>query len=501
MAARENQGYLIAVIILVLLSLVLALVAFLGVQKAYEQADAAESLENKLTVSRLIADAEALKGEALKSIIGDLGVSASELPKTRNDIQQLSTNSALTEADRNILDNILKEVTAAQEIYKSETNGSIRDVGDGEVSVATLRTRIEELTTLVDKQRTDNKTQVDLAKEAERDAAAKITVAQEAKTLAEKARDDAIENLEAEKQASLEKQQRLTKEVEAGSKAITDLTAKSNEAAQAAKVVEQQLENEVASLEVANVDLKTRLNKLTNEVFDHADGQVIRVAPELDTVFIDIGRADGLTNNRTFSVYDQAVTNFETATAKASIEVVRVDTFRAEARITSENPVDPILKFDHILTPTWDPGFALKIALGGRFDLDGDRYDDTEKLIRLIERNGGQVVVKHDEKGKVTGKISPEVRYLVRGNEPLVGNDDDDLDAGKILEALRTMEADAEQNTVQIIDLQKLLNRLGVSAQPKTKQLDFPPGGFKPRPARPTRDSGSSSRSSGLPTR
>ena len=36
MAARENQGYLIAVIVLVLLALILALVAFLGIQKAYE---------------------------------------------------------------------------------------------------------------------------------------------------------------------------------------------------------------------------------------------------------------------------------------------------------------------------------------------------------------------------------------------------------------------------------------------------------------------------------
>ena len=69
--------------------------------------------------------------------------------------------------------------------------------------------------------------------------------------------------------------------------------------------------------------------------------------------------------------------------------------------LSDENPVDPILKYDHILTPTWDPGFKLKIALAGRFDLDGDRFDDTEKLVRLIERNGGTVVAKHDEKGNV----------------------------------------------------------------------------------------------------
>ena len=57
MAARENQGYLIAIIVLVLLSLVLAVTAFLGIQKAYEKADSAASLDAKLQVSRKIAEA------------------------------------------------------------------------------------------------------------------------------------------------------------------------------------------------------------------------------------------------------------------------------------------------------------------------------------------------------------------------------------------------------------------------------------------------------------
>ena len=240
--------------------------------------------------------------------------------------------------------------------------------------------------------------------------------------------------------------------------------------------------NKAALLAVDNTNLKETLNKITNQSFDNADGQVVRVAAELDTVFIDIGRSVGLTNNRTFAVYDQSVINFKTATPKASIEVVQVGSFDAEARITDENPVDPILKGDHILNPVWDPGFSLKLALAGRFDLDGDRYDDTEKLIRIIERNGGTVVAKHDDKGNVTGKISPEVRYLVKGNEELI-NGDDDPNAGKILNALRNMEADAIKNTVQVIDLQKLLNQLGISAQPKTTQLDFPSDGFPKKPA------------------
>ena len=492
MAARENQGYLIAIIVLVLLSLVLAVTAFLGVQKAYEKADSAESLDAKLQVSRKIAEAGDLKGEALKSIIG-LGVAPAELPAIRSDLINLSTQLS-DPADRKIVEDIVEEVKTAEEIYKVEIGGTVADGGDGAVS-ATLRHRIDELTSLVDDTRKRFKLQVDLTEQAESDAAAKIKSAEESLASALKEKDEINEKLNKAKQDALINEQTLRKEVEASIAALDEVKRKSSEMTGQLQQSIDAAENQVALLEIEKANLKIRLNKLDGKVYDHADGQVVRVAGELNMVFIDIGRADGLQNNSTFAVYDQSVTNFETATAKASIEVVRVDTFRAEARIISENPVNPILKYDHILTPTWDPGFKLKIALAGRFDLDGDRYDDTEKLVRLIERNGGTVVARHDEKGNVTGEISPEVRYLVKGNEALIGSEDDP-DAGKILETLKSMEGEADRNTVQVIDLQKLLNRLGVGAQPKTQQLDFPPGGFKQRQPGAIRNTGSSTRDS-----
>ena len=492
MAARENQGYLIAVIILVLLSLVLALVAFLGVQKAYEQADVARASEAKLLRSSEIAKAESLKGEAYKAIIGGLGPAASELGRTINDLQQITTNQSLSADDKGLIDAIISEVRTAQEVYKNETQGNLTDAQDGDATLATLRSRITDLTSLVDRMRKDYTVQVRQTDEAARDAKEKIAQAQETLASTIKEMESLQQKLIEEKEASLVKENTLKEQVEESKKAISDVTRKSEEAAQIAAASIREAKNMVALLEVDNANLKATVNKLTTEVFDHPDGEVIRVASSARTVFIDLGRADGLTSNRTFSIYDQSVTNFETATSKGSIEVVKVGPFRSEARIVGESPVDPILRGDYILTPTWDPGFSLKIALAGRFDLDGDRYDDTEKLIRLIERNGGEVVARHDDKGNVTGKVTPEVRYLVKGNKALIGGEDDDPNAGKILDALREMEADAEKSTVQTIDLQKLLNRLGVSAQPKVQQLDFPPGGFVPR--QPGALQGSSSR-------
>ena len=482
MAARENQGYLIAVIILVLLTLVLALVAFLGVQKAYEQAEAAEASDGKLRVALEIAKAEGLKGEALKAVIGDLGPAPAEIDNTINDLQGLSGSSDLTAADKKIIEDILSEVRKAKEVYDLETGRNISD-GDDASKVATLLSRIADLTALVDRLRNNYITEGRRATEAADDAAAEIAAAKSALASVNEKLGALSKELDEAKSRALKDQDKFKAEVDMAAEKIADLTRTSQEAASIAAAAIRNANEQVEVLVVENSNLKKTLNELTTEVFERADGKVIHVAAGLRTVFIDIGRDDGLTSNQTFTVYDQSVTDFENATPKATVEVIRVQPFRSEARITKDETVNPILPGDHVLTATWDPGFTVKFALAGRFDLDGDRFDDTEKLIRMIERNGGEVVCSHDLQGNITGEISSDVRYLVKGNTGLIGGTEDDPDAGQILNAVEAMEGDADKNTVQVIDLQKLLNRMGVRAQPKTKQLDFPQGGFHRREA------------------
>jgi hypothetical protein len=480
MAARENQGYLIAVIILVLLSLVLALVAFLGVQGAYEQADTAKSFEQKAYVAQKQAEAESFKAEAYAAMIGSLGTAPAELAQAKQDLKQLTGDSRLSQAEKEPINRIIEDVSKAEEVFQIDTKGAVSVAAEGTDGEATLRSRIADLTALVDRLRKDLLIQRKQAEEADRKA--KVEIAQVNQTLESNNKElaDLQVKLQEEKEASLVKENTLKKEVEAEKKAFADLNRKTDEAAQKAAFDLRTANDKIAKLEVDNSNLKIRLNKYEKEYFDNADGQVIRVASALNTVFIDIGSADGLTLNRTFTIYDQAVTDFENAEPKGKIEVIRVGGFRSEAKITEQSVTDPILNGDHILTATWDPGFSVQIALAGRFDLDGDRYDDTEKLTRMIERNGGRVVVGHDSEGKINGKMTPGIRYLVKGNESIVG-DDDDPNAGAILSAIRTLEASAEQNTIQVITLQKLLNRMGVRNQPKTQKFDFPAGGFSPR--------------------
>ena len=181
-----------------------------------------------------------------------------------------------------------------------------------------------------------------------------------------------------------------------------------------------------------------------------------------------MGLVDGLTENRSFAIYDQSVTNFEKDKHKATIEVIRVMDNQSEARVTSEDPNNPILSGDYVLTATWDPGYSVPMALAGIFDLDKDGFDDLEKTKQLNVRNGGEVVAWHDEDGNIKGEINASVRYLVVGDAPELGPEAN----LNVVRAIATMKAEAAANTVQVIDLQKLLNLMGVRGKPKIESID-----------------------------
>ena len=184
--------------------------------------------------------------------------------------------------------------------------------------------------------------------------------------------------------------------------------------------------------------------------------------------------------NQTFSVFDSKITQFEKGQNKASIEVTAVTgPHQSEARITNENIIKPILAKDHIVTPTWDPGYQVPIALVGMFDLDGDRISDRELLIRQIENNGGTVVAYHSDEGTVTGKIDASTRYLVLGEAPEPGL----YSSGGINDAISTLKDQGKKYRVQEINTRKLLNWMGRHGRPIVEHLDHRVGDFQTRQA------------------
>ena len=152
--------------------------------------------------------------------------------------------------------------------------------------------------------------------------------------------------------------------------------------------------------------------------FEVADGRISWVNQN-GTVWINLGTADSLRRQVTFSVFDADLHDAAKASKKGSIEVTRLlGDHMAEARITNDDPTNPILTGDNIYSQIWHRGKKLHFALTGVIDIDGDGQSDMQLARDLIELNGGVVDAYLDDDGKVQGEITANTRYLVSGEAP-----------------------------------------------------------------------------------
>jgi cell shape-determining protein MreC len=468
MAARENQGYLIAVIVLVLLSLVLALAAFLGLSKMNEYADNKAAAEQNLAFTKELAKAQSIQSEILKAYIGDLGPSVAEVQTQIDSLNRIATSNSFDSGQKGQIQEIIDSVMSVKDLYDKDMLGNVGTAEAGQTPDFTWRSLVKNLSTVLATKHNDYFVQVEQARLAQQKADTEIASKQTQVDQMQSMVDTLKQDLEKEKQQAAENLRKLTESLEQGKRELQDVNARFDEFKLASSGEIDNLQNKVAQVEEQNTMLKDKINTYEREVFDSPDGQVVKVASSLGTVYLDLGREDGLTENRSFAIYDQSVTNFEKDRHKATVEVINVMDHQAEARVTSEDPTNPILTGDYVLTATWDPGYAVPIALAGKFDLDQDGYSDLDKLIQMISRNGGKVVAYHDDDGNVKGQMDSSVRYLVLGEAPSVGPDANP----NVVRAMEQLEAQAEANTIQVIDLQKLLNRMGVRGKPKLEKID-----------------------------
>jgi hypothetical protein len=460
-----------------LLSLVLALVAFLGTSKANEYADNKAAMESSLNAEQKLSQANSIRSEILKALIGGFGNSVAEVPTQIGQLKSLAASGGLEANQKAQIQAVLDDVELIKAAYDKDMLSNA-GTGDGEQAQDfTWRTLVENLSIVLAKKHGEYNTKVQQAMLAEQDAEAKIAAKQtEVDQMKNK-----VTTLEAdladEKKSAAEKQKNLEESLQQSVVQLRDANTSLEDYKATSQDQLASLQANVNQVSQQNELLKNKINIYEKEVFDIPDGRIVQVASSLNTVFLDLGRADGLTANRSFAIYDQSVTNFEKGQHKAMIEVIRVGENQAEAKVTSEDPTDPILTGDYVLTAVWDPGYSTPIALAGFFDLDSDGYSDLDKLIQLIKRNGGEVVAYHDDEGNLIGEIDSSVRYLVLGEAPNVGTNANPA----VVRAMEKMEGIAEENTVQTINLQKLLNRMGIRSKPKMEKIDSRSGEFQPR--------------------
>ena len=269
--------------------------------------------------------------------------------------------------------------------------------------------------------------------------------------------------------------QQLAKQREQIDKVNADSTA-------AAKKQQEEVSGMAQDIEIL------RGNQLDPDPFAQPeDGLISWVNQKERKVWINIGEADALRPQVTFSVYSGDEADALKADTKGSIEVTKIlSPHMAEARITNDVPTRPLMEGDKVYSQVWNRGRQVGFALAGVMDMDGDEKSDIEELKSVIALNNGKVDAQPGENGMVDGEMTVDTRYLILGNFP----ESSVANAESQRQAWQKMTESADRLGIETITLDEFLNLMGWKADRKTVNLgstarpdDFPakqPRDYKP---------------------
>jgi len=438
MAARENQGLQIGLIILVMLTVILLVATFLvfrSYQDAYGKMETAKKEASDAQTAKATAETEL--SEAAK-LIGAPG----EAPKMV-DVKTL-------------YDNDIKKYGAELPVEKQNYAGMLANLGrmtvDLNKRLADEHGRFEarnneyaQLQKETNDKLADNKALIDKLKA---DLAGEQKAFAEQKKVIDANRDKMLADRNRDSKLAKDAQQALEDKEKEHAKSIVDL----------------QGQNQI---------LAVQIDKDRPDNFDTPDGKVTEVYAGSRIVYLNIGSADGVPRQATFSVYPRESQRVASAERKGRLEVYRViGAHQTEARITDEKPGDPILPGDQIYSPAWTPGRFERFGLAGLIDIDGDGESDLKKVIELIQLNGGRVDAVLDEKGQSPAgqepnKLTTNTRYLIVGEPPSVAGGN----AAELTNRWSRMRADALAKGIKLVSVPAFLDYLGYRPQDRTVAL------------------------------
>ena len=243
-------------------------------------------------------------------------------------------------------------------------------------------------------------------------------------------------------------------------------------------------------LRAKNVQMEEKLRKLQTVSFERPDGRITYVNQRSQSVYLNIGRADMLQRQATFSVYEVGESDMARLEPKGKIEITKImGDHLSQGRILEDSVTNPILTGDVIYSPIWEAGRPIHFALAGMLDIDGDGRSDGPLVRNLISVNGGVVDAQVDESGERTGDVGIETRFIVIGKRPT------DSSSTRGIREFSRIRAEAESYGISEISLERFLTDMGYQAVGKTVKLgkganvsDFEPdkntrttGRFRPR--------------------
>lgn len=202
-----------------------------------------------------------------------------------------------------------------------------------------------------------------------------------------------------------------------------------------------------------NIRERQQLAKNDTRVAEKPNGRIQFISAAQGKATIDLGSADNLPLNASFSVYSQAETDMKNGKKKGSIQVAQITGLHtADCVVTSDNPSDPILPGDKIYSPViGDRHFAI----AGFIDMDNNGINDVEQLVKLLEANGA-VVDGYQKEDKQVRRIEETTDFLIVGKRP-----DESAREEERMTFTNFTKAAYEFNTPQIT-LENLLQEMGV---------------------------------------
>jgi hypothetical protein len=439
MAARQDQTLQIFLIVFIFAFLVSAVVAYLG-WKGYSDAEQrAASLEASLKTEKDTTQNQQTELEDQREMMGVGRNDNATAVKTAFDADMKTMGGGVAEEEsrsyRKVLQTVydeLQSTTKREAALKEEVNQYAKQLhaveGEKDAQVAQAQAAM---------------------KKAQQDAATERNNFNQERSNLEKTKQELQKNLD---------EQRGNYEGQIGQR---DTRIK-------------ELEGKVAKLEHAVANLIEQ-RKDEPGSFEVADGRISWVNQN-GTVWINLGTADSLRRQVTFSVYDAELHDAAKAEKKGSIEVTRLlGPHMAEARVTEDNATNPLIVGDQIYSQVWHRGKKLRFALTGIIDFDGDGQSDMQRARELIELNGGIVDAYLNDEGDVAGEITANTRYLVLGDVPELATQ------AKFQKGWNDMSQDASSLGVESITVPEFLAQMGYKPQDRTVPLgegasarDFP---------------------------
>jgi hypothetical protein len=248
-----------------------------------------------------------------------------------------------------------------------------------------------------------------------------------------------------------------------------DLVAKQHRLALKAK------DEEIAKLKVqkGGADAEEKIVQTDMLRYDTPRGKIIRVDYTGLMPYVNLGRADKVKEQLSFSIYGRSAGGKPAGQAKGSLEIVRViGPHLSQARVIQlRDQEDPLLEGDLIYNPAWNPARKTHVAIAGLIDFSGGEHTtdaeqvrNLQQFLRTLERQNVVVDAYVDVRdGSVKGPgMTLKTDYFIVGeraggaSSTLVKEGEDKGGVRqKINEAMDTLRKEAVKKGVTVIPLHK----------------------------------------------